>query len=200
MYRNNVIALFALLFSAVSLALPEDAQQQMTILSDSAELDRKAGVVVYKGNVVLTQGTLKIESDRLMILRSGDVVEQAVAEGSPARYQQQIQPGQQLTTAAGQRIDYFATRKQVQIKGNAQLQQEGNQFSGETIIYDITNERVQASSQTNSSEDNNSETTTPDKPQRIKVVIQPEAKAPAPAPASTNPEARRDDTPQESTD
>jgi len=84
----------------------------------------------------------------------------------------------------------------VQIKGSAQLQQEGNEFSGETIIYDITNERVQASSQTNSSEGNNSETTTPDKPQRIKVVIQPEAKPPA----SANSEARSDDTPQESTD
>lgn len=163
-------------------ALPEDAQQEMVILSDSAELNRKAGVVIYKGNVVLTQGTLKIESDRLMILRNGDVVEQAVAEGSPARYQQQIQAEQQLTTASGQRIDYFSTRKEVQIQGDAQLHQEGNQFSGEKITYDITNERVLASS--SEPEDAvDSQTGEAEKPQRIKVVIQPEKKSAEPTPA-----------------
>lgn len=163
-------------------ALPEDAQQEMVILSDSAELDRKAGVVIYKGNVVLTQGTLKIESDRLMILRNGDVVEQAVAEGNPARYQQQIQAEQQLTTASGQRIDYFSTRKEVQIQGDAQLHQEGNQFSGEKITYDITNERVLASS--SEPEDAvDPKTGEAEKPQRIKVVIQPEKKSAEPTPA-----------------
>lgn len=163
-------------------ALPEDAQQEMVILSDSAELDRKAGVVIYKGNVVLTQGTLKIESDRLMILRNGDVVEQAVAEGNPARYQQQIQAEQQLTTASGQRIDYFSTRKEVQIQGDAQLHQEGNQFSGEKITYDITNERVLASS--SEPEDAvDPQTGEAEKPQRIKVVIQPEKKSAEPTPA-----------------
>ncbi|UTW48619.1 lipopolysaccharide transport periplasmic protein LptA [Bacterioplanoides sp. SCSIO 12839] len=163
-------------------ALPEDAQQEMVILSDSAELDRKAGVVIYKGNVVLTQGTLKIESDRLMILRNGDVVEQAVAEGNPARYQQQIQAEQQLTTASGQRIDYFSTRKEVQIQGDAQLHQEGNQFSGDKITYDITNERVLASS--SEPEDVvDPQTGEAEKPQRIKVVIQPEKKSAEPTPA-----------------
>ncbi|WP_419812643.1 lipopolysaccharide transport periplasmic protein LptA [Bacterioplanoides sp.] len=171
--------------SAVTQALPEDAQQEMVILSDSAELDRKAGVVIYKGNVVLTQGTLKIESDRLMILRNGEVVEQAVAEGNPATYQQQIQADQQLTTASGQRIDYFATRKEVQIQGNAELHQEGNQFSGEKITYDITNERVLASS-AEPQETVDPQTGEAEKPQRIKVVIQPEKK-PEPEP-TTEPE------------
>jgi len=171
MFRNNFSMLLMILISTISSvsvqALPEDAQQEMTILSDSAELDRKAGIVIYKGNVVLTQGTLKIESDRLMILRNGNVLEKAVAEGKPAKYQQQISADQQLTHAHGNRIDYFAARKEVQITGDARMEQEGNEFSGEKITYDITNEKVVAKS---SAVTGSAEKT----PQRIKVVIQPE--------------------------
>ena len=100
MSRNNYLALLMLLLAAChTQALPQDAEQEMVIFSDTAELDRKAGIVIYKGNVVLTQGTLTINSDRLMILRNGDVLEKAVAEGKPAVFKQQLSADQGLTTA-----------------------------------------------------------------------------------------------------
>ena len=63
-----------------ALSLPDDWQQAMTILSDTAEIDRRAGTVIYEGNVILTQGTLKIQAERLLVLRDGDSLEKAVAE------------------------------------------------------------------------------------------------------------------------
>ena len=175
MFRNKSaswLMLLAVAFAAVSVqALPEDAQQELSILSDSFEGDLKVGVVTYKGNVVLTQGTLKIESDRLVVIRNNNVLEKAVAEGKPAKYQQQINPQQGLTHAEGNRIDYFAVRKEVQITGDARMAQEGNEFSGEKITYDIANEKVMAkSSQTQVGAEKT--------PRRIKVIIQPDS-APA---------------------
>ncbi|KZZ50406.1 hypothetical protein A3759_16895 [Thalassolituus sp. HI0120] len=176
MYRNNfhafVVVVLALLAAAAQ-GLPEDAKEEITILSDSAELDRKSGIYIYKGNVVLTQGTLRIESDRLMIIRSGNVLEKAVAEGNPARFQQQISIDQGLTHAQGDRIDYFAVRKKVHITGDGRMQQEGNEFNGETIIYDIANKTVRAKS--TQADDVGAEV---DPQQRIKVVIQPEKEQP----------------------
>jgi len=148
----------------------------MVILSDHAELDRKAGVVIYEGNVILTQGTLRIESERLLIIRTDNTLEKAVAEGTakkPARYQQQINPGKPLTKAHAQRIDYFARQREVNIQGNAQLQQDGNLFSGERILYDMTKETVSASGGTSTS----GQTGGNGEKQRIKVVIQPQAPA-----------------------
>ncbi|MEE3189810.1 MAG: LptA/OstA family protein, partial [Pseudomonadota bacterium] len=82
----NKLAVMSLsVIASYTVALPDDWQKEMTILSDSAEIDRRAGTVVYEGNVILTQGTLKIEADRLMILRNGDTLEKAVAEGDRAR-------------------------------------------------------------------------------------------------------------------
>ncbi len=179
MFRNNhrfLAGLFVLCSAASAYALPDDWQQEMVILSDHAELDRKAGVVIYEGNVILTQGTLRIESERLLIIRTDSTLEKAVAEGTakkPARYQQQINPGKPLTKAHGQRIDYFARQREVNIQGNAQLQQDGNLFSGERILYDMTKETVSASGGTSTS----GQTGGTGEKQRIKVVIQPQAPA-----------------------
>ena len=157
-------------------ALPDDWQQEMTIFSDTAEIDRKSGVVVYQGDVILTQGSMKIESDRLIILRNGEVLEKATAlgkEDQPARYQQQINEGEGLTKAHGQRIDYFAERREVLLQDNAQLEQDGNTFSGDRILYDMDKEVVSAGGAVqNTQPANEVDGETPR--QRIKVVIQPQ--------------------------
>ncbi|MCT7360298.1 lipopolysaccharide transport periplasmic protein LptA [Thalassolituus pacificus] len=187
MFRNNhrlLASLFLLCSVPVAQALPDDWQQEMTILSERAELDRKAGVVIYEGNVVLTQGTLRIESDRLLIIRTNDTLEEAVAEGStdnPARYQQQVNAGKPLTKAHGTRIHYFAQQREIKVQGNAQLQQDGNQFSGENILYDMTKETVTASGGTNTT----GQPAGDGEKQRIKVVIQPQAPAQESQPPAT---------------
>ena len=166
----NKLAVMSLsVIASYTVALPDDWQKEMTILSDSAEIDRRAGTVVYEGNVILTQGTLKIEADRLMILRNGDTLEKAVAEGDRARYQQQIEVGKPLTTALGNRIDYYTSERRIIITGDAELEQEGNIFSGERITYDMATETVRADGTT----DESSTDSTDEDSGRIKVVIQP---------------------------
>lgn len=154
-------------------ALPDDWQQEMTILSDSAEIDRRAGTVVYLGNVILTQGTLRIEADRLMVLRNGDTLEKAVAEGDRASYQQQIEVGKPLTTALGNRIDYYTGDRRIVITGGAELEQEGNLFSGERITYDMESETVRADGSTNNQTGLDDALTKDDESGRIKVIIKP---------------------------
>ena len=166
----NKLAVMSLsVIASYTVALPDDWQKEMTILSDSAEIDRRAGTVVYEGNVILTQGTLKIEADRLMSLRNGDTLEKAVAEGDRARYQQQIEVGKPLTTALGNRIDYYTSERRIIITGDAELEQEGNIFSGERITYDMATETVRADGTTAES----STDSTDEDSGRIKVVIQP---------------------------
>ncbi|WP_300428033.1 lipopolysaccharide transport periplasmic protein LptA [Thalassolituus sp.] len=172
MSLNKLLLAALACLPVLSNALQQDWQQEMTILSDRAEIDRRAGTVIYEGNVVLTQGTLKIEAERLLILRDGDVLEKAVAEGSPARYEQEIEPGKPVTHAHGNRIDYYTADRRITLRGDAELEQDGNVFSGDTITYDMNTETVKASG--NKANENIGQTT---EDGRIKVVIQPQ-KAP----------------------
>lgn len=168
---RQCLAALSLLLASLCQALPEDTQQEVVILSDRAEIDRKTGIVIYEGHVVLTQGTLRIESDRLTIIRNDNVLEQAIAEGQPARYQQQVTPEKPLTKAAGNRIDYFANRREVTVKGEAWLEQDGNTFSGEKLLYNMADETVKATGSAASGE------VSKDGNNRIRMVIQPHSQS-----------------------
>ena len=67
--RINLM-LVLILISSVSWALPEDSQQEIQITSDSASLDKVQGLIIYSGNVNMTQGTLKIQADKIILTRN----------------------------------------------------------------------------------------------------------------------------------
>ncbi|MDF1763395.1 MAG: lipopolysaccharide transport periplasmic protein LptA [Oleibacter sp.] len=158
------------MMTSLSQALPQDWKKEMVILSDRADIDRRAGTVIYEGDVLLTQGTLKIQAQRLTIYRNAEGLEKVVAEGTPATYQQQIEVDKPITNAKGDRIDYFTLERRITLRGDAELEQAGNVFSGNLITYDMTDETVKAVG-TNSVSDQTERA--PDG--RIKVIIQPQS-------------------------
>lgn len=163
MCRFVSLSLFLAIFCLNSYvhALPEDFEQEAIVLADAAEFDRKQGVVIYTGNVEFTQGTLRIDSDRLTVYGTDDQMEKVIAQGSPAHYQQQIKANGPLTYAEALTIEYYANTQQAVLIGQAKIRQEGNQMSGEHIYYDMNKELLQAGK-------------TGDQPTRIKVIIQPQ--------------------------
>src|SRR5690554_7405256 len=63
------------LLSSLAHALPSDSQQPIHVKADSAEMDDKRGVAIYRGDVIITQGTLKITGDTVTITlnNEGDI-------------------------------------------------------------------------------------------------------------------------------
>lgn len=54
------------LSSATSFALPSDRNQQLTLVADRATYNDKTGVTTYTGNVVIEQGTMKLQADSIV--------------------------------------------------------------------------------------------------------------------------------------
>jgi lipopolysaccharide export system protein LptA len=151
-------------------SLESDANAEITIQSDRAEFDRKAGTAIYIGNVILEQGTLLINADQITLFSDEQQsLDKAIAKGQPAHFQQQMEGDKGLTKAQGHSITYLTQDKHISILKDAILEQEGNSFSGNHIIYDMVNESVSAKGQTESQ-------VTPqgEEPNgRIKMIIQP---------------------------
>lgn len=183
--ERMLASLLLLLASLNSHALPADWQQEMVIQSDRAELDRKTGMVIYDGKVILTQGTLKIESDRLVLMFNGKHLQQAIADGNPAYYEQKVSNDKPVTRASATRIDYYAASREIAFSGNAELRQDANRFSGEQIRYNINTETVTARGDESTPAAGTAK-------QRIRVVIQPDE---ASAPAKTAPDSATNTTP-----
>ncbi|MCY1348492.1 Lipopolysaccharide export system protein LptA [compost metagenome] len=164
-----LLSLGVALGSATAWALPTDREQPIRVQADSAELDDKQGVAVYRGNVVITQGTLKITGDTVTITQdaNGDI-EVFTSVGKPAYYEQKPAVDKQIVKAYGLTIQYFAANERIILLDQAKVVQEGNTFEGEKIVYDTQRQIVNAGRATGGN------VTTP-RP-RIDMVIQPKKK------------------------
>lgn len=180
----NLLAI-AMLMPAIALALPSDREKPISIEADHAQLDDRDGVTQYKGDAILTQGTLRITGDIITFFYDENKqLTKAVAEGKRATYQQVHNPGENPVKAKALKMEYYADRQKIYLIGDGYVWQNGDEFTGNYIEYDIARNVVSA----------NSKPVTVDgetqKKGRVHIIIQPqntrkpsepEAK-PAPAP------------------
>lgn len=158
--------LLALLATATAWALPEDRNQPIRIQADTAELDERRGIAVYRGDVVITQGSLKITGSKVTVTRDDKgEIEVFTAIGAPAYYEQKPSVDQSLAQAYGKTIQYFAESERVVLIDQAKVIQDGNTFEGEKIVYDTRRQIV------NAGRAGSSQVTTPQP--RIDMTIQP---------------------------
>lgn len=130
------------LFAGVAGALPEDRSQPIRVTADSAV--QQAGTVTYKGAVVIVQGTLKIEADRVTVDHVDGRVQKMTAIGQPARLQQQPEPGGGLVRARAETIIYFQSENRAELLRSAQVERDGSTVNGDRIEYQIDSETVRA--------------------------------------------------------
>lgn len=168
-----LLSLSAALGSASAWALPTDRDQPIHIQSDDAQLDDKQGVATYKGNVIITQGSMKITGNTVTITRNatGDV-DVFTAVGNLAYYEQKPAADKPIVQAYGMTIQYFAAQNRIVLIDKAKVINDGNTSEGEKIVYDTVRQVVNAGRATGS------KVTTP-RP-RIDMVIQPKKKTDAP--------------------
>ncbi|MFI8745368.1 lipopolysaccharide transport periplasmic protein LptA [Pseudomonas sp. NPDC077186] len=164
-----ILSLGAALGSAAAWALPSDREQPIRIQADSAELDDKQGVAVYRGDVIITQGTLKITGDTVTITQtaSGDI-DVFTSVGNLAYYEQKPAVDKEIVKAYGRTIQYFSSNERIVLIDQAKVIQEGNTFEGEKIVYDTQRQIVNAGRATGT----NVSTPRP----RIDMIIQPKNK------------------------
>ena len=76
-FRTNKLSLKIALASALlaaslsAQAKTGDTDQPIHIESDQQSLDMQGNVVTFTGNVVVTQGTIKINADKVVVTRPG---------------------------------------------------------------------------------------------------------------------------------
>ena len=140
------LALVLLAGSGLVYALPEDADQPINIRADSVEYDQTGNRIIYRGSVQVDQGTLRVTAEVMTIdLLDGNKVKRITAEDTPARYRQQIEVDKEPVRAEALTIIYHTQDERVDLRGDANLEQEGSTLTGDLIVYDIVAGRVDAS-------------------------------------------------------
>jgi lipopolysaccharide export system protein LptA len=158
-------------------ALPDDRDQPIHITADKALRDEKLGVTVYSGNVQMDQGSMRITADTLTIYHVTEEADRIVAEGQPAKMQQQPELDKGPVHAHAGVIEYFRDEERVHLQSNARVEQDGSVVTGDSIDYLIAEQLVKADSD-QTLEGN-----------RVQVIIPPSAQPTANTPVNDTPDA-----------
>ncbi len=141
---NKIFILLPLL-SSLAFAMPGDRDKPIEIEAESVVVDESTGFNQFMGNAIVTQGSLNLSAELIEVQTSDEEVESMVAKGSqqkPAKYIQE-QPNQaRFIEATAVEIVYDVDKGIVILIGDAHLVQGFDSFSGETLEYDVDNDKV----------------------------------------------------------
>ena len=131
--------------SVAALAIPSDRQQPISLVADRATFNERTGITTYTGNVIIEQGTMKLQANSIVAnLNSQKQISTITANGSPARFQQKIDAAKGIAKGQAQKIVYNADTGIITLTGNAFLEQDGASIRGNTLRYSMNKGDIEA--------------------------------------------------------
>lgn len=164
-YTNTVLASFAILciVSSGAQARSSDREQPIVIEAGAAEADNRAQITVYRGDVVITQGTLRITGDTVWIhYDDTNTITKAISVGKPAKFRQLPDDKEDYMTADADRMEYHADQDLILLLGNARYGEGTDKITAQRIVYDSRRGRVKAGAK--------------DESDRVRITITPKKK------------------------
>ncbi len=148
------LATWCALATATASAERADRDKPVNIESDSLIADEAKKVATFEGKVVLTQGSLIIRADRIVVQQDNDGFQRGVATGNPARFRHKREGLGEYIDGEALRIEYDAGADRVEFFKGARLRRDsGDDIRGDYISYDARTERftVKASNEASGS-------------------------------------------------
>jgi len=164
-------AIFILTMNTV-FALSTDKQKDIEIEADSAEMDDLKGVTTYRGDVVVTQGSIRMTGHTMTVhfAESGDM-ELVIMQGKPATYRQLPDDSETYDEAEALQMEYYALKDYIILKEKALVTKpNGSRMSGKRIEYDTVLSKVIAKGSTRTTKANDGETSKKNDG-RVKIII-----------------------------
>ena len=145
MFINKLLILLMAFVTSLVLALPEDKKQPIEIEAQSVIVDETTGFSEFSGNAEVRQGSLLLLAELIQVQTNNDEVVSMIAKGSlekPAKYVQSQENQSRFIEASATLITYDVNAGMIFLVGNARLVQGFDSFSGNTLNYDINNDKV----------------------------------------------------------
>lgn len=137
--------MFATLYGSWAAARTDDASKPINIKADSAEINDITGVSVYRGNVKITQGSMQLTGEKVVLETANKKVKKIIAEGDLSTFRQTTDDGK-LINAEAKKMVYKISANEVVLTNNAKLTESGNTFASDRIVFYTDKEIVSAGS------------------------------------------------------
>ena len=176
-----------LLFAAVALSLPvaraerADRSKPVNIEADRLSLDDIKKESIFEGNVQLTQGSLMLRADRVVVRQDEQGFNYAFATGAPAYFRQKREGFDEFIEGFAQRLEYDGKQDKMEMFTEARVKKGIDEVRGDYISYNAVTEFYQVIG-------GGTPAATPANPQgRVRAVIQPKKDMQKPLPRPDKP-------------
>ncbi len=180
--RTNVLSICLCIGLCVHLnafAEKADRDQPIELEADTVTVNDAKQISTYTGSVILTQGTLVIHADKLIVREDEQGFQHSTSTGNPTTFKQKREGKNEYMEGNAQRIEYDGRMDKVQLYTRAWVKRGEDIVHGEYISYDANAEYAEVIGGVKSENGGTSG--------RVKAIIQPKNKQ-APKSEGSQPE------------
>jgi lipopolysaccharide export system protein LptA len=171
--------LLFLVWSGTACAEIADRDKPIHLESDRVAIDDMKQTSEFEGRVQLTQGTLSITAEKIVVTQDSRGFKRCIATGKLASFRQKREGTDEYMEGRGERIEYDTRAEIVDLFGSARVRRELDDVQGDHIAYNTRTEVFRVVGTPGLAADSPTGG-------RVRAVLQPKGKdASAPA-ASTN--------------
>ena len=167
-------AVFMLLCIPPCFAERADRDKPIHLEADQLRIDDAQQISTFIGNVKLSQGTLLIRGDKIVVTQDQDGFKHGTAYGNTASFRQKREGLDEYVEGYGERIEYDTRAETVDFYVRARLKRDLDEVLGEHITYSAKTEIFQVNGGSASTESS--------PPKRVRAVLQPNSKEEAALP------------------
>jgi lipopolysaccharide export system protein LptA len=150
-----------------------DRDKPVNLEADQVTVDDNKQTATFVGKVVLTQGTLVIRGDRMVVQQDADGFKYGVAYGNLASFRQKREGYDEYIDGYAERIEYDSKAEKLQMFNRAYLKKANDDVRGNYISYEVATEFFKVVG-------GGKQAATAANPEgRVRAVIQPKSKPPA---------------------
>jgi len=134
----------ATLFVSVAIALESDQQQPITLESNSGFYDDNKGLSIYTGDVIVIQGSLRLDADKVVVYLQDKQITKMVATGHFVKFKQLPEEGKEEVHGKSLIAEYYPEKSLLILLKKAIVWQGENSTASDHIEYDRISEVIKA--------------------------------------------------------
>jgi lipopolysaccharide export system protein LptA len=132
--------LIAALLAPAASAEKADREKEIVIGADVATADDVNRTSTWDGNVIITQGTMRITAARVVIKEDARRFKHYTATGAPVTFRQKRDNVDEWVEGFAQRVEFDEKSDMLRLFDNARVKSNQNEITGEYIAYDMRRE------------------------------------------------------------
>ena len=142
--RRVIAIALAVLLAPTALAERADREKEIVVGADRWFGDDKSRVSTFEGNVVVTQGTMRITASKVTLREDGGF-KFLVAHGAPVTFRQKRDKVDEWIEGFAERAEFDDREDVLKLFNRAKVKSSQNEITGDFISYDMRREVATAS-------------------------------------------------------